>query len=246
MKESEILVQLRHPCIVRISGFDSGDSLHSPSIYLSLEPSSLEQSIQNHELSIDETNRITVELVLGMRYIHSENLIHRDFKPANILLSKAKHVRISDFGLTKEESLETSQSKWVGTLRFLTPELLEEEAVESKQRDTNKFDVYSFGIILIYILTHIYPKNYIQIVNGVLPEPPSVVPWVVNLIHQCLQKEPNPGPTFVDIFDILKTHDFDLFNETKPLKLTFQQRKEKGDIERRILKREAFEYQNGL
>ena len=89
-----------------------------------------------------------------MRYIHSNNLIHRDLKPDNILLSHSKHVRISDFGLTKENDLTFSQSKGVGTLRFMAPELFEvDENNERIQRYNNKVDVYSFGIILIYIVT---------------------------------------------------------------------------------------------
>ena len=146
LNESEILVQLRHPCIVRIVGFDYGDSSHPPSIFLSLEPSSLENSIQRHELTNEDKNRITVEIVLGMRYIHLNNLIHRDLKPSNILLSQNKHVRISDFGLAKEEDIETSQSKGVGTLRFMAPELVDEEDEENEQQEryTNKVDFYSF------------------------------------------------------------------------------------------------------
>ncbi|WP_304523318.1 protein kinase domain-containing protein, partial [Bacteroides acidifaciens] len=66
--------------------------------------------------------------------------------PSNILLSQNKHVRISDFGLAKEEDIETSQSKGVGTLRFMAPELVDEEDEENEQQEryTNKVDFYSF------------------------------------------------------------------------------------------------------
>ncbi|KAK8849994.1 hypothetical protein M9Y10_018588 [Tritrichomonas musculus] len=73
--------------------------------------------------------------------------MHRDLKPSNILLSKNKHVRISDFGL------EMSQSKGVGTMRFMAPEIFEEKEDDDEEEDddksetryTNKVDVYSFG-----------------------------------------------------------------------------------------------------
>ena len=123
--ECEILFKLRHPCIIRVYGFNNGDKTHRPSIILSLEPKSLETAINNKELNEEEKNRITVELVLGMRYIHKFKIMHRDLKPLNILLSKNKHVRITDFGLAKLEELSTSQSKGIGTLRFMAPELFE-------------------------------------------------------------------------------------------------------------------------
>ena len=56
MHESEILVKLRHPRIVEIIGIDYGESLHPPSIFLTLEPSSLEKAIRKHELTNEESN----------------------------------------------------------------------------------------------------------------------------------------------------------------------------------------------
>ena len=109
LSECEILFKLRHPCIVRVYGFNNGDDTHPPSMILSLEPTSLEQAIIDKILDEHQKNRITIELVLGMRYIHKKNFMHRDLKPKNILLSKNNHVRITDFGLAKEEDLETSQ-----------------------------------------------------------------------------------------------------------------------------------------
>lgn len=196
--EDEVLFKLRHPCIVRIFGFNYGDDQHPPSIFLSLEPNSLESSIQNHQINNNEKNRIIIEIVLGMRYIHSNNLIHRDLKPANILLSRNKHVRISDFGLAKEENLETSQSKGIGTLRFTDPELLREEA-----EYTNKVDVYSFGITLIFILMNEYPKfNLLDIASGNFPQLPSTtVEWVIDLLHQCLSVSPEDRPSFAEILN---------------------------------------------
>lgn len=140
---------------------------------------SLEQAIHDKVVDDHQKNRITVELVLGMRYIHKKNFMHRDLKPHNILLSKNKHVRITDFGLVKEEDLETSQSKGVGTMRFMAPELFvnedeeEDDDIDQKSatRYTNKVDVYSFGITLIYIVTEKYPVFKMKnVVNGVLPK----------------------------------------------------------------------------
>ena len=128
--EGEKLFLLRHPCIIKIIAVNYGDDDHPPSLILSLEPDSLESAIENKKLDEMQKCRITVELVLGMRYIHSRNYMHRDLKPSNILVSKNNHVRISDFGLAKEESIETSQTKGIGSLRFMAPELFEESKMK--------------------------------------------------------------------------------------------------------------------
>ena len=108
LMEAEILFKFPHPCIIRIHGMNNGDKNHPPSILLSLEPNSLEKVINDKILSKEQKNRITVEIVLRMRYIHCRNFIHRDLKPLNILLSKNLNVKISDFGLAKEEEVSVS------------------------------------------------------------------------------------------------------------------------------------------
>ena len=127
-----------------------------------------------------------------MRYIHLRGFMHRDLKPSNILLNNEYEVRISDFGLAREDNLDTYQSKGVGTLRFMAPELLveedddDEDEGEKKAKYTNKVDVYSFGITLIFIITGKYPKfNVLNMAKGSTPRLPSSVPNCVSeLIKQ--------------------------------------------------------------
>ncbi|KAK8865163.1 hypothetical protein M9Y10_010698 [Tritrichomonas musculus] len=244
LSEGEILFILRHPCIISIIAVNFGDDQHPPSIILSLEPKSLETAIKNDELDNRLKCRITVELVLGMRYIHYRNFMHRDLKPSNILLSKNDHVRISDFGLAKEEDLETSQSKGVGTLRFMAPELFEES--ENGPAYTNKVDVYSFGITLIYIVTGSYPIFSLKKVSmGIIPPlQDSIVKWVRELIVKCLSPNPVNRPSFSEIFEILKSNNYDLFCESKSRNLSSTQQSLKKEIEERIMKIEAFEFQH--
>lgn len=247
ISEGEILFLLHHPCILDIVAFNYGDDKHPPSLILSLEPSSLESAIKNKELNESQLCRITVEIVLGMRYIHHRNFMHRDLKPSNILLSVNNHVKISDFGLAKEENLETSQSKGVGTLRFMAPELfIEEEDEDDAIKYSNKVDVYSFGITLIYIVSGCYPKFNLRNVSlGVLPRlQSSITNWVRELIVRCLDQSPENRPSFAEIFEILKMNNYDLFNESKGKKLTSNQQTLKNEIDERVLEIEAFEFQH--
>ena len=246
LTEGEVMFILRHPCILDIVAVNYGDDCHPPSLILKLEPTSLESAIANKTLEDIEKCRITVEIVLGMRYIHRRNFMHRDLKPSNILLSKDCHVRISDFGLAKEESLEISQTKGVGTLRFMAPELFAQDEGDDGTHYTNKVDVYSFGITLIYIVTGSYPRfNMRNAVMGVLPQiPDSIKKWVRELIVSCLSFEAENRPSFDEIFETLKTNNYDLFDESKGKNLTSKQKRMKNDIDERVMMIEAYEFQH--
>lgn len=247
IRESEVLSKFPHPCIVDIIGASNGDDKHAPCLILSCEAKSLEFAITNNELDNGQKCMIIVEIVLGMRYIHLRNFMHRDLKPSNILLSEDNHVRISDFGLAREENLGTLMSMGVGTLRFMAPELLVEETDDKGQKVSKyskKVDVYSFGISLIYILTGNYPNfNMRNVVTGVPPSlPDTIVEWVRELIVRCLSLLPENRPAFSEIFDIIKSNNYNFFNDSKDKNLTKQQLILKQNIEARVLKIEAFEY----
>lgn len=244
LSEGEILSKLRHPCIIDIVGVNYGDATHPPAIFLSLEPKSLETAISNKELQEEDKNRIVVEIVLIMRYIHKRNFTHSDLKPSNILLSKNNQVRISDFGFVKYDDMSISQTKGDGTLRFIAPELCEDG--ETGTAYANKVDVYSFRITLIYIITEKYPPFSMKnVVLGIVPKiPETVVGWASNLIARCLSPESENRPSFNEIFEELKLHNFDIFNDKSDGKLTRKQSRMKHTIESRVLEIETFEYQH--
>lgn len=240
ISEAEILFTLRHPCIIRIHGFYPGDRENPPYIVLSLEPASLKSAIENNDLSPIEKCRIVVEIVLGMRYIHSNKFIHRDLKPSNILLSKNKHVRISDFGLACLDDPELTKTNSSGSLPFMAPELLRlnDDEEEEEVKYDNKIDVYAFGIVIFFIiLGQLPPLNLERVVSGIPPKiPANVHNWVRNMILKCIQLEPAKRPSFNDIFEELKMHHFNIFSDDGNEKINI------SSIEERILKIEAFEY----
>ena len=126
---------------------------------------------------------------------------------------------------------------------MMAPEIA--ELGESEEEDityTNKVDVFSFAIVLFFIVTNSMPKikKFDIIMGKPLPIPSSVVSWVASLIKQCYSADPDARPSFNDILTILRAHDFDVFDIGK--KLPSQQQKTKQLIERRILEIEAYEY----
>ncbi|KAA6398469.1 MAG: hypothetical protein EZS28_006007 [Streblomastix strix] len=98
----------------------------------------------------------------GMRAFHSSGFVHRDIKCDNILMNSPPgtgrvHVKISDFGLSKKEDLESKFTYAAGTLPYMSPELY-----QFPIRSTQKVDMYALGITFYHLLTHQYPMNYKQ------------------------------------------------------------------------------------
>lgn len=100
-----------------------------------------------------------------MEYLHSRNITHRDLKPENVLLDGEFHVKVTDFGLSKEHNqnytLTVSQTGMIGTPFYMAPELFMDRAsynstkVSSAQMKTThagQVDVFAFGIVMWEIL----------------------------------------------------------------------------------------------
>jgi serine/threonine protein kinase len=87
---------------------------------------------------------------LGLDAAHAAGLVHRDVKPANVLLGPDDHAYLIDFGLTKDalsDAGPTGSGEWVGTLDFVAPEQIRAEDVDARA------DVYGLGCLLHYLLT---------------------------------------------------------------------------------------------
>lgn len=132
------------------------------------------------------------EILLGLEYIHSLNIIYRDLKPENILLDIDGHVCIIDFGLSKflENSRERSFS-FCGSPEYMSPEMLQ------KQGHGRTVDFYSLGALLFEMLTGLPPyyhpnrkEMYSRILNEPISFPNYIGKMARNLMRGLLQKQP--------------------------------------------------------
>jgi len=105
-------------------------------------------------LGADRAAEIAMALGDALDAIHGAGYVHRDVKPANVLLDDDGHVYLSDFGLAKQVLASaglTESDRWVGTLDFAAPEQIRGEAVDARA------DVYALGGVLHFMLTGAAP-----------------------------------------------------------------------------------------
>ena len=143
-----------------------------------------------------------------MAYLYSKGVEHRDLKSLNVLLDGALRCKVSDFGLSKSDSLNTAATQSTmgggakGTPAYMAPELLDSNTF------TEKTDVYAYGMVVFEVLAGDLPwagLGYPQIITQVLvkgsrPPPPEGAPAdLVALMQRCWGHEPDTRPTFAAI-----------------------------------------------
>jgi serum/glucocorticoid-regulated kinase 2 len=92
------------------------------------------------------------ELILAIDYLHKMDVIYRDLKPENILLSNDGHIKLADFGLSKEGIRDGSRTtSFCGSPAYLSPEMLKNKGV------TKGADIYGIGAVMYELLVGIPP-----------------------------------------------------------------------------------------
>ncbi|KAJ6236625.1 serine/threonine-protein kinase tnni3k-related [Anaeramoeba flamelloides] len=149
--EIGLCCQLHHPQIVNFYGACTQDPQNFMLISEFCSNGDLYKYLHSGKRVTKKKKKdISMDIALGIQYLHSYDLIHRDLKTPNILLDDKNRAKLTDFGLTKavDTSNNVNMNTVVGTPRWMAPELLRGE-----QDYTNKVDIYAFGIILWEIST---------------------------------------------------------------------------------------------
>ena len=147
--EAQAAGRLSHPGIVTM--FDVRED--EPEPYLVMEyvkGQSLQELVsrENRTLPLSTTLRLIQKLAEALHYAHAQGVIHRDVKPANILVDENGHAKIADFGIAKlNQTNLTLHGQVLGSPAYMAPEQLEDGDVDSRS------DLFSLGVILYYMLT---------------------------------------------------------------------------------------------
>lgn len=145
------------------------------------------------------------QIISGLEYLHSLNIMYRDMKPENILLDAKGNASLADFGISKVLDIKDSTKSFVGTPEYVAPEIV-------LQKGHNKaVDIWCFGILLyemVYGLPPFYNKNQNIMLNWVVKLDPTF-PKMINisddlkdLIKKCLQKDPENRIGYKNTSDI--------------------------------------------
>ena len=148
--ESKVAASLDHPNVIPI--FQAGEQ--DGALFLVMrhvEGVDMRDDIADHgRLDPPRAVGIIAQVASALDAAHAAGLVHRDVKPANILLTPTDHAYLTDFGLSKRllsETDETETGHLLGTLNYLAPEQIRAEGVEPRT------DVYALGCVLYHALT---------------------------------------------------------------------------------------------
>lgn len=175
LREAKAIARLEHANIVRIYDVEQENDLYFI-VMEYIEGQTLTQILEEKEmLSFREALRITIEIAEALAAAHSQNIVHRDVKPANIMINKDGKVKLTDFGLAISIDISGKISNtgelW-GTPIYLSPEYIKGEALD------NRTDIYSLGVMLFHMLAGEPPytgRNPISIIHQHLDSPiPSI------------------------------------------------------------------------
>ncbi|MEK6222751.1 MAG: serine/threonine protein kinase, partial [Chloroflexota bacterium] len=147
-REVQIISHLQHPHIMPVIDFGEHDG--QPYIVVSyLTGGTLSDLINQEKLSFDHIIKLTEQMANALDFAHSRGIIHRDFKPSNILLDENGNTYLADFGLSRfnDDDSQLTGSSIVGTPDYTAPDLA--NAIEI----TSTVDVYALGVTLFQMLT---------------------------------------------------------------------------------------------
>lgn len=148
-QEMALLARLDHPGLVRLH--DGGVVAECPFVVTDLieGPTLAERIATGPPLAPGAVRRLGAHLADALAYVHAAGIVHRDVKPANVLLGKGGRPRLADFGIarTLEATAATADGCVVGTAAYLAPEQVRGEVVAPAT------DVYALGLVLLEALT---------------------------------------------------------------------------------------------
>ena len=149
-RESRMAAAIDHPNIVPVYG--AGEDRGALYIVMRYVPGSdLHALVKSRgRLPAPRAAAIVAQVAAALDAAHAAGLVHRDVKPANVLLASDDHAYLSDFGLTRAIDPDvpiTDSGRWMGTVDFAAPEQLSGEPVDARS------DVYSLGCVLFAALT---------------------------------------------------------------------------------------------
>ncbi len=206
-EEAQAAAALAHPNIVNV--YDVGDERGIYYIVMELvEGITLKNYIERKgRLTIKEATSIAIQVSAGLEVAHNNQIVHRDIKPQNIIISREGKVKVTDFGIAKATTSQTTTSTAMGSVHYASPEQARGGYVDHRS------DIYSLGVVLYEMVTGRVPFDGDTAVTVAVKhlQEQMVAPTTYNsevpysleqIIRKCMEK--SPDRRYQDIGDLLE------------------------------------------
>ncbi len=183
--EAQSASVLNHTNVTTIYGIEES----SEGLFISMEyveGKTLKQIIGNETLSVKKVIDIGIQVCEGLAAAHKKEIVHRDIKSDNIMVTKEGQVKIMDFGLAKLKGATklTKTRSTLGTLAYMSPEQAQGEEVDSRS------DIFSFGVVLYELFTRHLPfggEHHAAVIYSIINEDPQPVARFNNQVSAMLE-----------------------------------------------------------
>ena len=194
-REAKVVATLRHPNIVQVYDFDVESGVY----YMVMEFISGEtlksrmQDLETHGqwVSLDDATRVILSVGSALKYAHERGMVHRDVKPANVMITLEGQVILTDFGIAKIVSASnlTASGAMVGTPSYMAPEQ------GMGQPGDERSDIYSLGVMLYQLVLGRLPYDadtplavVLKHINEPLPLPKALKPDISDDLNRVILK----------------------------------------------------------
>lgn len=212
-RESQAAAKLSHPNIVSV--YDVGKEGNIYFIVMELlDGDSLSDVIEKHApLNEKKVVEISKQIAMGLSAAHRKNIIHRDIKPHNILMTEEGVPKIADFGIAKavnQGTMVQSSSVVMGSVHYLSPEQAKGISVDARS------DIYSLGIVMYEMLTGTVPfdgENAVSVavmhVNNDVPAPSEKNIYISAHMDEIVRKATRrtPAERFLNAEELIRALD---------------------------------------
>jgi serine/threonine-protein kinase len=193
LREARAASALDHPNIGVIHGLEESDEHQLFIVMGYYEGETLAQKLSRGLIPVRESLNLAIQIARGLSAAHARNIVHRDVKPSNIIITNENVAKIVDFGLARviATASATQSISSTGTLPYMAPEQILGESIDQR------CDIWALGVILIQMMTGSHPfvrPNTGAMTFAIINQPPAaldILPTVVQPIaYRALSKKP--------------------------------------------------------
>jgi eukaryotic-like serine/threonine-protein kinase len=205
--EMRVLAQLRSPALVTLYDADIADADGDSYLVMELVPGTdLATRLKDGPLDRTTAANVGSQVADGLAAVHAAGIVHRDVKPANVLLEPSGAAKLADFGiaLLRDSARVTGTGFVMGTAAYLAPEQVEGREV------TGKADVYALGLLLLEAITgrQAFPGTAMESATARLTRSPEIDPSLPvawrTLLHTMTAQDPSARPTAAEAAERLR------------------------------------------